>query len=158
MTRLTWRRVLYQSKTSSIVTSWSCHHCATSRHHHATWWWVMHFNHYWIGPSLSPGICQVSITFFSLMWSFSIMLYHLFSHTMSYAPILTHLWTKSLPMTTLSLCPWWFIRSHDPLHFLTILPNVLTLLLAFVLYCYSINGSHVCGSSVMATVLVLKLY
>ena len=32
MTRPTRRRVLYQSKTSSIVTSWSSHHCATSHH------------------------------------------------------------------------------------------------------------------------------
>src|ERR1700743_3379358 len=32
MTRPTRRRVLYQSKTSSIVTCWSCHHCAISRH------------------------------------------------------------------------------------------------------------------------------
>ena len=80
-----------------------------------------------------------------IMWSFSIMLYHLFSHTMSYAPILTHPQTNFFPMMTFSLCPCWFIRSHDPLHFLTILPIVLTLLLAFVSYCCSIYGSHVCG-------------
>ena len=65
MTRPTRRRVLYQSKTSSIVTSWSCHRCAISYHHHAIWWWVMRPNRYWIGPSLSPGIWQVSITLFS---------------------------------------------------------------------------------------------
>ena len=65
MTRPTWHRVLYQSKTSSIMTGWSCHHCATSHHHHAIWWWVKCSNRYWIGPSLSPGICQVSITLFS---------------------------------------------------------------------------------------------
>ena len=58
-----------------------------------------------------------------IMWSFHIMLHHLFSHHMSYAPILTHLRTNSLPMMTLSLCPWWFIRSHDPLHFLNNLTN-----------------------------------
>ena len=63
-TRPTRRHVLYQSKTSSIVTGWSCHHCATSHHHHAIWWWVMCSNLYWIRPSLSPGICQVSITLF----------------------------------------------------------------------------------------------
>ena len=39
---------------------------------------------------------------------------------------------------------------------LTILPIVLTLLLAFVLYCCSIYGSHVCGASVTATVLYLS--
>ena len=64
MTRPTRRHVLYQSKTSSIVTGWSCHHCAIPHHHHAIWWWVMRSNRYWIGPSLSPGICQVSITLF----------------------------------------------------------------------------------------------
>src|SRR6202000_2956479 len=40
---------------------------------------------------------------------------------------------------------------------LTILPIVLTLF-AFILYCCSIYGSHICGASVMATVLYLKLY
>ena len=93
-----------------------------------------------------------------IIWSFSIMLYHPLSHHMSYAPILTHLRTNFFPMTTFSLCPWWFIRSHDPLHFLTTLPIVLTLLLAFVSYCCSIYGSGVGGASVTATVLVLKLY
>ena len=53
-----------------------------------------------------------------IMWSSSIMLYHPFSHTMSYAPILTHPWTNSFPMMTLYLCLCWFICSHDPLHFL----------------------------------------
>ena len=132
MTRLTRHRVLYQSKTSSIMTSWSGHHCAISHHHCTIQWWVMRSNCYWIGPSLTPGICQVSITLFSSCDPFSILLYHLLSHTMSYAPILTHLWTNFFPMMTLSLCPWWFICSHNPLHFLTILPIVLTLLLAFV--------------------------
>ena len=65
MTRPTRHRVLYQSKTSSIMTSWSCHHCTISYHHHAIWWWVMRPNRYWIGPSMSPGIGQVSITFCS---------------------------------------------------------------------------------------------
>ena len=81
----------------------------------------------------------------SIMWSFSIMLYHLFSHTMSYAPILTHHQTNSFPMTMFSLCP---CNSFVPMtHFisLTILPIVHTLLVAFVLYCHSIYGSHVCG-------------
>ena len=80
-----------------------------------------------------------------ITWFFSIVLYHPISHTMSYAPILTHLRTNFLPMTTLSLCLCWFIRSHDPLHFLTILPIILTLLLAFVSYCCSIYGSNICG-------------
>ena len=145
MTRPIRRRVLYQSKTSSIMTSWSCHHCAIPHHHHAIWWWVMRPNRYWIGPSLSPGVCQVSITLFLSCGPFSIMLYHPFSHHMSYAPILTHLRTNSFPMTTISHCFWWFIRSHDPLKFLMILPIILTLLLAFVPYCCSIYGPNVCG-------------
>ena len=57
-------------------------------------------------------------------WSFSIMLYHPPSHTMSYAPILTHPWTNSFPMTMFSLCPCWFIHSHDPLHFLNDLSRI----------------------------------
>ena len=64
MTRPTRCRVLYQSKTSSIVTSWSCHHHAIPHHYHAIWWWVMRSNRYWIGPLLSPGIHQVGITLF----------------------------------------------------------------------------------------------
>ena len=65
MTRPARRRVLYQSKTGFIVTSWSCHRCAIPHHHLAIWWWVMRSNRYWTGPSLSPDIGQVSITFFS---------------------------------------------------------------------------------------------
>ena len=57
-----------------------------------------------------------------ITWSFSIMLYHPFSHTMSYAPILTHLQTNSFLTMTFFLCPCWFICSHNPLHF----PNDLT--------------------------------
>ena len=98
MTRLTQCRVLYQSKTSSIVTSWSCHRCATSHHHHAIWWWVMRSNHYWIGPSLSPGICQVSITLFSscdpLLLCFIIL-----SLTLCHLPL-------SLLIFRLILFPW----------------------------------------------------
>ena len=40
-----------------------------------------------------------------IMQSFSIMLYHPPSHTMSYAPILTHPWTNSFPMMMFFLCP-----------------------------------------------------
>ena len=58
-----------------------------------------------------------------ITWSSSIMLYHPPSHTMSYASILTHHWTKIFPMTTFFLSLWWFIRSHDPLHFLNNLTN-----------------------------------
>ena len=45
-------------------------------------------------------------------------------------------------------------------HFISlmILPILPTLFVVFVSYCHSIYGSHVCGASVTATVLVLKLY
>ena len=73
-----------------------------------------------------------------IIWSFSIMRYHLLSHTMSYAPIFTH-WTNSFPMTTLSFCLCWFIRSHYPLHFLkrsyqSFTPSFLPLFLIVVLF------------------------
>ena len=86
------------------------------------------------------------------------MLYHLLSHLMSYAPILTHPRTNFFPMTTLSLCldDSFVLMTH--FISLTILPIVLTLLLAFVSFCCSIYGSHVCGASVTTTVLVFKLY
>ena len=93
-----------------------------------------------------------------IMWSFSIMLYHLFSHHMSYAPILTHPRTNSFPMTMISLCSWWFIRSHNPLHFLNDLinrshpPSCLCSLLLFYLW-----FAHL-WSPVMATLFILKLY
>ena len=81
----------------------------------------------------------------SVTCSFSIMLYHPFSRTMLYAPILTHHWTNSFPMTIFSLC---LADSFVPMtHFisLTILPIIHTLLDPFILYCCSIYGSHFCG-------------
>ena len=110
----------------------------------------MRSNCYWIGPSLSPGVSQVSITLLSSYDPFSIMLYRPFSHHMSYAPILTHPRTNSFPMTTISLC---FDDSFVLMtHFisLTILPIILTLLLAFVSYCCSIYGFERLWSSVTA--------
>ena len=98
MTRSTWRHVLYQSKTSSIVTGWSCHHCAISYHHHAIWWWVMRSNHYWIGPSLSPGICQVSITLFP-SYDLFLLCFIIFSLTLYHMPL-------SLLIFGLILFPW----------------------------------------------------
>ena len=141
MTRPTRHRVLYQSKTSAIVTSWSCHHCAIPRHMMMSNALQLLLDRSFLVSRYLSGKCHALF----IMWSFSIMLYHLFSHHMSYAPILTHPWTNFFPMTTFFLCLCWFICSHDPLHFLTILPIVLTLLLAFVLYCCSIYGSHICG-------------
>ena len=158
MTRPTWRCVLYQSKTSSIVTGWSCHYCAISHHHHAIWWWVMRSNCHWIGPSLSPGICQVSVTLF-LPCDHFLLCFIILSLTLCHMPL-------SLLIFELILFPWWhfpFVSADSFVlmtHFisLTILQIVLTLLLAFVLYCCSIYGSHVREASVTATVLVLKLY
>ena len=98
MTRRTRRRVLYQSKTSSIMTSWSCHLCAVSHHHHAIWWWVMSSNRYWIGPSLSPGICQVSIMLFPSCDPF-LLCFIIFPLTICHIPL-------SLLIFGLILFPW----------------------------------------------------
>ena len=158
MTRPTWGCVLYQSKTSSIVTSWLCHHCAISHYHHTIWWWVMHPNRYWIGPSLSPGVCQVSITLFSSCDPFPLC-FIILSLTLCHMPLSLLIFGQTpFPMTTLSLCLCWFICSHDPLHFLNNLtncshpPSCLCFLLLFYL-CF-----ECLWSSVTATVLVLKLY
>ena len=141
MTRPTQHHILYQSKTSSIVTRWSCHHSAISHHHHAIWWWVMRSNCYWIGPSLSPGICQVSITLFSPCDSFTLC-FIIFSLPLCHMPL-------SLLILGLIPFPWQhfpFVSADSfvPItHFisLTILPIILTLLLAFVSYCCSIYGT-----------------
>ena len=144
-TRPTWCHVLYQDWTSSIVTNWSCH-CSTISHHHRTiWWWVMHPNCYWIGPSLSPGISQVSIILFTSHDSF-LLCFIIFSLTLCHMPL-------SLLIIGLISFPQW----HSPFdladsfvlstHFIsfTISPIIHTLLDPFVLYCCSIYGSHVCG-------------
>ena len=99
MTRPTRCCILYQSKTSSIVTSWSCHHCTISPHHHAIWWWVMRSNRYWISPSLSPGICQVSITLFPSCDPF-ILCFIILSLTICHMP-LSLLIFRPIPF------PWW---------------------------------------------------
>ena len=127
MTRPTRHRVLYQSKTSSIVTGWSCHHGAISRCHRAIWWWVMRSNRYWIGPSLSPGVCQVSIMFFSSHDSF----YYALSSFLSPYVICPYVYSSSDPWFShdpLSLCSRWFTHSHDPLHFRTNEPIIVSLL------------------------------
>ena len=144
-TGLTWWHILYQDKTSSIVTSWSCHCPTISCHHHAIWWYVMHSNCYWISPSLSPGVCQVSITFFS-SHDLSLLCFIILSPTLCHMPL-------SLLITGLLSFPWWHFPfvladSFVPMtHFISImiLPIVLTLFVAFVSYCCSIYGSHICG-------------
>ena len=100
MTRPTRCRVLYQSKTSSIVTSWSCHHCAIPHHHHAIWWWVMRSNRYWIGSSLSLGICQVSITLFPSCDP-SLLCFIILSLTLCHMPLF-------LLIFGLISFPWWY--------------------------------------------------
>ena len=145
MTRPTQHRILYKDKTSSIVTNWSCHCPAISRHHHTMWWWILHSNRYWIGPSLSPGICQVNIMFFSSYDLFPLC-FIIFSHTLCCMP-LSLLIFRLIPFPWRCL-PLVFVDSFVLMtHFisLTILPIVLTLLLAFVSYCCSIYESHVCG-------------
>ena len=145
MTRPTQCHVLYRSKTSSIMTSWSCHHSTISHHRHAIWWWVMRSNRHWIGSSLSPGICQVSIMLFTLHDPF-LLCFIILSHTLCHMPLF------SLIIRLISFpwqcSPFVFANSFIPMtHFISlmILPIVLTLLDAFVLYCYSIYRLHVCG-------------
>ena len=173
MTRLTQHHVLYQSKTSSIVTSWSCHHCAISHHHHVLWWWIMRSNRHWIDPSLSPGVCQVSITLFWSCDPFFIMLYHPFSHDMSYAPVFTHHWILDFLMTHFPfvLADSFVLTTHfisnqptnhglaavlfskavnfmglfyQPTPTKTIWPLPCSLMPLF-LYCCDIYRSHICG-------------
>ena len=133
MTRPTRRRVLYQDKTSSIMTNRSCHNSTMSHHHHTIWWWVVRSNCYWIGPSLSPSICQVSITLFSSYDPF-LLCFIILSHTLCHMPLF-------LLIFGLIPFPWRHFPfvSADPFipmtHFisLTILPIILTLLLPLFL-------------------------
>ena len=158
MTRPTRHHVLYQDKTNSIVTNWSCH-CPTISHHHCTiWWCVMHSNHYWIGPSLSLGICQVSITLFLSHDPF-LLCFIIFLLTLCHMPLfLLIIKLIPFPWRCFPLCSWWFIHSHDPLHLLNDLTNhshlpwCLCSLLSFYLW-----FAHL-WSSVMATLFVLKLH
>ena len=156
MTRPPWHRVLYWDKTSSIVTNQSCHHCAISHHHHAIGWWIMRSNCYWIGPSLSLGVCQVSVTLFSSCDLF-LLCFIISSLTLCHMPLF--LFIIRLILFPWRCFPFVLADSFVPItHFisLTILPIFLTLFLAFVSYCCSIYGSHVCGASVTATVLYLS--
>ena len=145
MTRPTRHHILYQDKTCSIVTNWSCHHPTILHHHRIIWWCVMHPNCYRIGPSLSPGICQESIMFFTSHDSF-LLCFIIFSLTLCHIPLF-------LFITGPILFPWQhfpfvFHDSFIPMtHFFSsmILPIIHTLLDAFVSYCCSIYGSHVCG-------------
>ena len=154
MTRPTRHRILYQSKTSSIVTSWSCHHCAIFHHHHAIWRWVMRSNRYWIGPSLSPGICQVSTTLFSSCDPF-LLCFIILSLTICHMPL--SLLIFGLTPFSWRHFPFVSADSFVPItHFisLTILPIVLTLCSLLLIYLWIAR----LWSSVTATVLVLKLY
>src|ERR1700743_1250864 len=118
----------------------------------------MRSNRHWIGPFLSPGVYQVSITLFSSCDPF----YYALSSFLSPYVICPHPYSSSDQFIShddifpFVLADSFFLMTH--FISLTILPIVLTLLLAFVLYCCSIYGSHVCGASVTATVFILKLY
>ena len=91
---------------------------------------VLHTICYWIGCScLWLFVRWVSCSF--ITWPSFIMLYHPFSYAMSYAPMFTQHWTSNFPMTIFSLCPCWFIHSHDPLHFWTSWPIMVLLLFYF---------------------------
>ena len=93
----------------------------------------MHSNHYWIGPSLSPGNCQVSITLFSPCDPFLLCVIILFL-TLCHMPL-------SLLIFGQISFSWWhfpFVLADSFIlmtHFISlmILPIVLTLVLAFVL-------------------------
>ena len=144
-TRPTWCCVLYQDWTRSVVINWSCHCPIISRHHHAIWQRVMCPNCYWIGPSLSLGICQVSIMLFSSHGPF-LLCFIIFSLT------LHHMLLFLLIFQLISF-PWWhfpFVSADlfipiTHLNYLTISPIIHTLFDAFVSNCCSIYGSHVCG-------------
>ena len=105
----------------------------------------MHPNHYWIGPSLSLGICQVSIAFFTSHDSF-LLCFIIFSLTICHMP-LSLLITRPI-LFPCQCFPFVFDDSSILMtHFisLTILPIIHTLLDAFAPYCCSIYGLHICG-------------
>ena len=143
--RPTQHRILYQDWTSSIVTNWSCHCPIISCHHCTTWWCVLHPNHYWITPSLSLGICQVGIMLFSSHDPF-LLCFIIFSLTLCHMPLFL-LIIELIPFPW-QHSPFVFDRSFVLMtHFisLTILPIIHTLFDAFLSYCYSIYGLHICG-------------
>ena len=127
-TRPTWHCVLYWDWTRSIMTNWSCHCSTLSRHHCTIWWCVMCSNCYCIGPSLSPGIYQVSITLFSSHDPYPLC-FIILSHTLCHMPL-------SLLITRPILFPWqcfpfvsacedytWYPRPHTLFSFLFLCNN-----------------------------------
>ena len=155
MTRPTRHCILYQSKTGSIVTSWSGHHCTISHHHCTTQWWVMRSNHYWIGPSLSLGICQVSIMLFSSHGP-SLLCSIILPLTLCHMPLFLFTF-ELIPF------PWWhfpFVSADSfvlmthfiSLMILPIVPSCLCFLLSPYLWFACLQ------SSVTATLFIFKLY
>ena len=98
----TWHHVLYKDWSSSIVTNWSCHHPFISCHYCTIAWHVLHPNHHCISPSLSVGICQVSITLFTSHDPFYYALSSFLSHYV--------------------ICPYPYSSSHSLLSHDDILP------------------------------------
>ena len=118
-------------------------------------------------------ICQMSITFFYHM----ILLYYALSSFLSRYVICPYVYSLLDPWFShdpLSLCSCWFIRAHDPLHFQTNPPIIVSLLFILLkwsmlwsrftsptpdkllwpsphslmplfLYCCAIYRSHICG-------------
>ena len=139
-----------------VITA-SCHHCVISHHHHAIWWWIMRSNRYWISPSLSLGICQVSITLFSSCDHF-LLCFIISSLTLCDMP-LSLLILRQIPFpwqrfpfvsadSFVLITHFIFLRSYQLFS-----PSFLPLfLLLFYLWVTCL------WSSVTPTVLVLKLY
>ena len=103
MKRPTRHSILYQDKSSSIVTNWSCRHPSILRYwlHHQLMCPAFNLVLDWSSPVSRLFVRWVLRSF--IIWSLSIMLYHPFSHTMSYAPIFTHHWTPDFPWWTFPL-------------------------------------------------------
>ena len=78
MTGLTQLRVLYQDKSSSIMTNWSCHHHLISCCHCTLH--VLCSIRYWIGHSCLRVFGKISITFFYHMIPFYYALSSFFPH------------------------------------------------------------------------------
>ena len=132
------------------MTSWLCHHPFISCHHCTIGWHILCPNCYWVSPSLSLGICQVSIMFFTLHATFY---YALSSSLTHYAPILTHHQTIFLPMMTFPFCSCWFIHSSAKQSAVVVLwenfRRVIKLLCSCVTVTFLCGAVVLCESSVV---------
>ena len=145
MTRPTRCRILYQDESSSIMTNWSCHHPFISCHQLCHWLTCPVYNSPldWSNPVSRLFVRWVSR---SLSYDSPLLCFIILSPTLCHMPL-------SLLIIRLISFPW----QHFPfvlddsfilmIHFISlmILPIVHTLLDAFVPYCCSIYGLHICG-------------